>query len=1032
MLHFATSLLTISSAILSYLFFLILILFAVGLVQPRPPPSADERSPHGLLGDKGGILGLGIVTAKTGLDVDFPGTGDRRYDGGGVLRTLGTSALWNTTQFFLASEQKRTTEQPDVLVPSAPSPISYHLMYTSCDPLSYFLLPLRLALPPPGHVHNLQGKLYRESFWHLQALLVTSNNAKGSEGALLAAIIRNLASSLRLGGRCRDDVLQSGAIYTLSTLVRRVLLRGYKLGLLGGDHEVAEDKISRAVMENDSDMEDDVGGNAKLREYDDALHGIAHDECRPPIIPPLVADASVDLIDACCGPIWLDWHGQGIGSSGKSSSNKSSSKKSSISPRRKMERRSSADGRKETPSSDRDVVVKNAVIPASLHVRRSSDISQSALFGFALDFDLWGSDPNASAKILKAVALRFCSNGPGVDYAGGTIAEAPADGKGGYGWLLRNQMSVQTFLDAIRLGFSDGAALSEPMISTANALAAILKSMLHHSLSSHRSISRGEHDVAACVHALTDVPFGSITSHVVLTSIADMLSDSGAIRNYETRELKEGKKHRLELTSRLGRNLLMSSFHDAVAPMLLGRTVFRGGDTPEREPGSPPGDEKSSIGLNWTHHWQLCLLIFSWISSVAGPEGEVAAKTTGAILDASSSAGSLDGALVVGQDVDGEKQRAFVESLCFPPLPQASHSTIGSDGTTSVHDNATAGMDDYLKDLSHRLRCLLYLLPGLVQSLTSGVSPGQTIDRTSATIISALLTSVSVSFKQIGLEASNVRVDEKLTPKAAQLALKAASQAIPPLIKLCALLETPINEMQNDSTLPVEPRLRTDSADTNTTGASGSVVLVSHSDASLQLPEKQDGEDSLTKLRTCQEALLDQSAGLLIDAMLAGAPAATKVLSLAINAAKPGGIDTIGETETAGTMVMSNNLLCRISSKVLLKIVKANKDTSSPWSNSALCGSVARVIDLVEEKYLLKVPAREVQVDQKFTPDQIRLLCSLMQGGFFSEAYMYVLCWLSTPPASTNISLFLTPLFAFSAEPRAKVVWVGSNQHIFR
>ena len=131
-------------------------------------------------------------------------------------------------------------------------------------------------------------------------------------------------------------------------------------------------------------------------------------------------------------------------------------------------------------------------------------------------------------------------------------------------------------------------------------------------------------------------------------------------------------------------------------------------------------------------------------------------------------------------------------------------------------------------------------------------------------------------------------------------------------------------------------------------------------------------------------------------------------------------------------MVMSNNLLCRISSKVLLKIVKANKDTSSPWSNSALCGSVARVIDLVEEKYLLKVPAREVQVDQKFTPDQIRLLCSLMQGGFFSEAYMYVLCWLSTPPASTNISLFLTPLFAFSAEPRAKVVWVGSNQHIFR
>ena len=957
--------------------------FAVGLVQPRPPPSADERSPHGLLGDKGGILGLGIVSAKTGLDVDFPGTGDRRYDGGGVLRTLGMTALWNTMHSFVDSEQKRTANQSNMIVPIAPtlpSPSSYHMMYTSCDPLSYLLLPLRLALPPPGHVHNLQGKLYRESFWHLQALLATSNGVKGTEGALLAAIIRNLASSLRLGGRCRDDVLQSGAIYTLSTLVRRVLLRGYKLGLLDADHERAEEKISQAVMEGDGIADDDAGGNAKLQEYDDALHGIAHDECRPPKIPSLVAAASVDLIDACCGPIWLDWHGQGIASSGKSGSSTSKrgsgSSSSSISPRRKMERRSS--------DPDRDLVLKNAVIPASLHVRRSSDISQSALFGFALDFDLWGSDPSAAAKVLKAVALRFCSNGPSIDSAS-TIVEAPTDGRGGYGWLLRNQMSVQTFLDAIRLGFSDCTFLDESMLSTANSLSAILKSMLHHSLSSHRSISRGEHDVAACVHALTDAPFGSVTAHVVLTSIADILADSGAIRNYETRETKEGKKHRLELTSRLGRNLLMSSFHDAVAPMLLGRTVFRGGETPERESENLLEDGGSASNfLNWTYHWRLCLLIFSWISSVAGPEGEVAAKTTGAILDASSSAGSLAGVLVVRPDDDGEeKQRAFIESLCFPPLPPASHSSTGS---SSGH-NESSGMDDYLKDLSHRLRCLLYLLPGLVQSLTGGVSPGQTIDPTSATVISTLLTSISVSFKQIGLESSNVRVDERLTPKAAQLALKAASQAIPPLIKLCTLLEAPINELQGSTSLPAEPRLRTDSGDTNTTGAGGSVVLVSHSDASLQLPEKQDGEDSLTKLRSCQEALLDQSAGLLIDAMLAGAPAATKVLSLVIDAAKSSGTDSAYEAnETTNIVAKSTNLLCRIASIVILKIVKANKSTSSPWSNSALCGSVARVIDLVEEKNLLK----EIQADQKFSPDQIRLLCSLIQSEIWNGRIAFV------------------------------------------
>ena len=183
------------------------------------------------------------------------------------------------------------------------------MMYTSSDPLSYLLLPLRLALPPPGHVHKLQGKLYRESFWHLQALLATSCDTKGTEGALLAAIIRNLASSLRLGGRCRDDVLQSGALYTLATLLRRVLLRGYKLGLLDVDHAKAEDKIAKAMRESG-------GKRDALEEYDDSTDGIVHGQCRPPIVPPLVSDAAVDLIDACCGPIWLDRHGQGPSASG--------------------------------------------------------------------------------------------------------------------------------------------------------------------------------------------------------------------------------------------------------------------------------------------------------------------------------------------------------------------------------------------------------------------------------------------------------------------------------------------------------------------------------------------------------------------------------------------------------------------------------------------------------------------------------------------------------------------------------------------
>lgn len=63
----------------------------------------------------------------------------------------------------------------------------------------------------------------------------------------------------------------------------------------------------------------------------------------------------------------------------------------------------------------------------------------------------------------------------------------------------------------------------------------------------------------------------------------------------------------------------------------------------------------------------LCALfpvtLLQWVSSISGPEGDVAAKSTGSLLFASGLAGSLNGCMVVDKDRDSH----LLASLLFPP-----------------------------------------------------------------------------------------------------------------------------------------------------------------------------------------------------------------------------------------------------------------------------------------------------------------------------------------------------------------------------
>ena len=178
--------------------------------------------------------------------------------------------------------------------------------------------------------------------------------------------------------------------------------------------------------------------------------------------------------------------------------------------------------------------------------------------------------------------------------------------------------------------------------SVASSLSDILYTMLLSTLTSAAgaSISRGERDVGALVGTLTECPLGSISAHVITTSIARLLVECGVMNilclrssssKPPTNITKKGNRRRPEdiaLESRLGRNMLLCHYHDVVAPLLLSRSSPRFSN---QSKGSRSDEARESSGmksshsidfychvdpdvvhpLDWTYHWRLSLLTFA-------------------------------------------------------------------------------------------------------------------------------------------------------------------------------------------------------------------------------------------------------------------------------------------------------------------------------------------------------------------------------------------------------------------------------------
>jgi hypothetical protein len=617
----------------------------------------------------------------------------------------------------------------------------------------------------------------------------------------------------------------------------------------------------------------------------------------------------------------------------------------------------------------------------AMKIRRTADLALTAVFGVALDFDLWGGDARAATQIYKAVTDRYS----GMDLTAG--------------YILRSQLSVQYFLDTLRLRY-DSQVASGPLEQAVHHLSLILQAMIFSSLSNRRSVSQGEHDISACMGALSDCPLGSVGSHVILNALVGILVWCEVLPVEAASAFVEpssDEEHKMQVASRLGRNLLMAQFHDVVAPMILSRTVFSGERTLVQPKASRnPVDSLYEGSLSWQSHWRLSLLLFSWVASIAGPEGMIAAKSSGSLLLASGLAGSLKGAL---DDADN----VFITSLFLPPPGMAL--MIGS-----VLKNEWS----YTDLLSDRLQIMVPILPGLIVSLLSHPSDAtaeSVVSVKSMIALSEVLTAAGGAFHRVfgGLiySSGGTRSQVKNRREGYSESIKAAKTFVPNLIIVAMLLENHVTLRASESEegAPVEILHPYAPVDLQQQGDSDSWVNVSSTSSASLIEEvvvvlpsdlaDTDTESLVIMLHSCQKSVLNVASGLISNAMSLGGSGASISLWQCIlstfgesvvyasqkhadkNEAQDSteNLDPSKKSEGAG---LAENVLCRLIALVLTKALKQNAPTEA-WSYE-MSSAVSKLCLLVEEKGLLDVPkgVTASKDGRSFSSDQIILLCAVL------------------------------------------------------
>lgn len=615
--------------------------------------------------------------------------------------------------------------------------------------------------------------------------------------------------------------------------------------------------------------------------------------------------------------------------------------------------------------------VAMGILQPSMQIRRVSDLALTCLFGLALDWDLW-----PSGELLSSVADRY----------GGTCIT--------YGDVLRSQVTVQHIIDIIRVPRQPGVTLFDA--EAQRALSNLLQAMLLSSLSNRRSIARGEHDIAACVLALTDSDVA--VSGVILRTLVSLLVWCDSLPREALEEDlsidpvnndKVDDEQKIQVAARLGRNLLISQFHDTIAPMILSRTAFSG-DRPHQYQG------------NWEQQWRWGLLIFSWIASVAGPEGSAAAKVCGNLLLASGVAGSLRGALNgAGKNV--------VNSLFLPPPSMAL--MIGS---------VLRSEWSYTDLLSDRLQIMMPLLAGMIVSLVGSLETGDgTMTHQSANILSGLLTAVGGAFHRVygGIvhASQGLRSQIKRSSNASSIAIKATRSYVPHFLTISMILERCLKALSKGT---VGEDVTVLPSDTDHNGkslaeseswvdiSSGATSTLSVVDELVIIPPQEGCELDATALsnfiHSCQSSVMNTAAGLIANAMASGGAGTSftiwqSILTTLDESVLEGATASAYSNGTQQERDLRKRVICRMVSFVLRKSLKRENQWDI-WSYE-MSSAVSKTCCLIEEANLLFVdPSSETIALHE---DQVILLCVLLDILAYGRQ-VTGWCQLAFPSMSTN------------------------------
>jgi hypothetical protein len=497
------------------------------------------------------------------------------------MEVTGNARYHNVTSTYI---HKENLQQHVKIAPSADinskyddrPPVSFTRAIHASNAVNCALLPFRLALPRAGseQVNSTQRALHFQSFIHLSDLL--------SHDAQLAGLLIELLNECILSGgsTLRDEVLQNGTLHALTNLLRRILIRGSRLGLLANDGKTFRTTDKSSYTEN--------------IDYDQD-----HDSSSPPAIPVAISNALLHLIDVCCGPESLNV--------------------SSLETHQHV------------------IVDPNRGL---LRIRRTSDLALTVFFGLALDLDLIGKDMAASARVVQAISCRYCQVSNALLNGIGTSHEEPLYGSLLRSQMniqyfldsirVRFDNSV-SILSIQGERYSDRGRIA--LESIADSLSDILYSMLLSSFTSAsgNSVTRGERDIGALIATLTECKFGTVCASVVMNSIAKLLVKCGVFSpqclERSSHQTKPSHHHRrrdtvdLALENRLARNMLLCHFHDIVGPLILSKSApsysiesaEANGDNKDTQMLSCNVGVVSNTGLllDWTHDWRLALLTFS-------------------------------------------------------------------------------------------------------------------------------------------------------------------------------------------------------------------------------------------------------------------------------------------------------------------------------------------------------------------------------------------------------------------------------------